>query len=848
MEEKEFPLNEEKIKVLLEMDVEIGEENLRNCILDMALEMFKDVGLVYEKSDILLLPKEELTNRNVIRLDELFRLFGYYYFNKYRDNSNVARNFRKFISKYRIRSINNCPHVRKINMSQKEIEECKKSNSIDVNKNTNLHFIISEKEHNRIFNKNVKNEAGDLYYIYYRTGTPIFTNKEEEYYEICCIEENKLNNEIIKFYNKKDEYELIKKIEMNREKLRNKCKLYRNLESGNYKISNNELLGIGTNLANLKLIDYDEEKKKHEQVGGIHFLDLIDIYRQNWEEDKNFYDKWKYGIKHIESNNYIPSRCEAFCPYYKECNTAGSIIDTLKINNKNRIIRNEKETKFKELDIVRSELKVEHRNSINKCLNNNEETKFLKLIKCQTGIGKTRTTMELLKKCININKRIIYATPTIEAKREFVKLLKENNIRHIMTPDFGEIKEKTLKDKIEHNQKLGMYNTLKDLLNAYLEDESISSEDKEIIENHINFKERWKSYNIVVSTHKMLQYIEYIPTDLVIIDEDYIEKSGYNTASVSFGDLEYLVEKTKFTGNLIKKKINQIETIKYKTLDSIKPIRVGNEKRKKIEEECTNIETKFNVISFLESEMIYLYNPTDNKNDEINSDTIISFMSANDLPNNNIIILSATMNREMYERKYRDTRNIEYIELPKCEYYGNVYQFFKLSYSKNCLEEHEGILDRIKSMHKNIPIITYKKYCSGENEYNFGAINGLNSLQGQDLVVVGTYRRNIVYYLTLAYDIYGKKYDTSDFEVDYMDIERNDFTFKFCTFKDETLRNIELWSVYSEQEQAIGRARLVNPENSNTNVYVYSGYPAEQAKLCIEDPSIIEVDYSIVDD
>ena len=99
----------------------------------------------------------------------------------------------------------------------------------------------------------------------------------------------------------------------------------------------------------------------------------------------------------------------------------------------------------------------------------------------------------------------------------------------------------------------------------------------------------------------------------------------------------------------------------------------------------------------------------------------------------------------------------------------------------------------------------------------------------------------------LAYDIYGKTYDTSDIELDYIDVERNDFTFKFYTFKDETLRNIELWAVYSELEQSIGRARLVNPENSNTNVYVYSGFPAEQAQLCKEASGIIDVDYEIID-
>lgn len=98
----------------------------------------------------------------------------------------------------------------------------------------------------------------------------------------------------------------------------------------------------------------------------------------------------------------------------------------------------------------------------------------------------------------------------------------------------------------------------------------------------------------------------------------------------------------------------------------------------------------------------------------------------------------------------------------------------------------------------------------------------------------------------LAYDIYGKTYDISNIELDYIDIERKDFNFKFYTFKDETLRNIELWTVYSELEQAVGRARLVNPENSNTNVYVYSGFPVEQAKLCAEATGIIDVDYEFI--
>ena len=617
--------------------------------------------------------------------------------------------------------------------------------------------------------------------------------------------------------------------------------------TGNHETNKKELLGIGTNLVKLKLINYDEQKRMHEQIGKIHFIDLINIYGDDCTYNKELCNKWEYIIKHIENNNYSPRRCESFCPYYKECNTAGSIIETLSIGNKNRIIENEKETEFKNIDMVRDELKEKLEISFDECLNNNGKTKFLKLIKCQTGIGKTTAVTSFLKRYEYGNKHIIYATPTIETKKEFVEKLNKRNIRHIMTPDFDEIKDDNLKRIIENNQKLGMYNTLKEFLNESKQNKNISNDDREVIENHINFRERSKNYNIIVSTHKMLEYIKYIPADLIIIDEDFIEKSGYNMSKIYLDQLNFIIKKTNITGELIKKKIKQIENINYKTLGNVKAIKINKDKSKTIENECKDINISFDIISFLESNLIYYYNPVENENEEINSNTIIEFMKTNSLPENDIIMLSATTNAEMYEKKYGNTMNIECIGLPKCKYYGNIYQFSKLSYSKNCIESHEGILDRIKSNYKDIPIITYKKYCSGKNEYNFGAINGLNSLEGQDILVVGTYRRNILYYLMLAYDIYGKTYDTSDIELDYIDVERNDFTFKFYTFKDETLRNIELWAVYSELEQSIGRARLVNPENSNTNVYVYSGFPAEQAQLCKEAPGIIDVDYEIID-
>jgi len=60
----------------------------------------------------------------------------------------------------------------------------------------------------------------------------------------------------------------------------------------------------------------------------------------------------------------------------------------------------------------------------------------------------------------------------------------------------------------------------------------------------------------------------------------------------------------------------------------------------------------------------------------------------------------------------------------------------------------------------------------------------------------------------------------------YQEIERNNYKFWFMTYDDEDLRDIQLWLIESEVEQAIGRARLLR---NNCSVFLFSNYPLEQA-------------------
>ena len=61
-----------------------------------------------------------------------------------------------------------------------------------------------------------------------------------------------------------------------------------------------------------------------------------------------------------------------------------------------------------------------------------------------------------------------------------------------------------------------------------------------------------------------------------------------------------------------------------------------------------------------------------------------------------------------------------------------------------------------------------------------------------------------------------------------MRIEHNGYDFSMCTFKDDTLRTIQLWLIESLLEQAVGRARLLRYD---CTVKVFAGFPVGQCVL-----------------
>ena len=109
---------------------------------------------------------------------------------------------------------------------------------------------------------------------------------------------------------------------------------------------------------------------------------------------------------------------------------------------------------------------------------------------------------------------------------------------------------------------------------------------------------------------------------------------------------------------------------------------------------------------------------------------------------------------------------------------------------------------------------------------HFGNTEGSNTLEGQDILVVGTpYHADFLY--KLAAFTMGLDFD-EDEEVEPQVVTHNGYRFRFTTFHNEDLRHLQFWMIESELEQAVGRARLLrNP----CKVHLFSNFPLSQAKM-----------------
>ena len=208
---------------------------------------------------------------------------------------------------------------------------------------------------------------------------------------------------------------------------------------------------------------------------------------------------------------------------------------------------------------------------------------------------------------------------------------------------------------------------------------------------------------------------------------------------------------------------------------------------------------------------------------------IIHYVTKRNLPENKkIIILSATLPIDIYRKLYGN--RIEVIDIRNVKQKGEVVQYTKRSCSRSELKRyHENISEEVG----NLPVITFmnyrKHFINAVQNMYFGNCEGYDTLNGQNMAVVGTpHRNNVVYFLMAA--ALGEKLNQNDMVMSLQKVEYNGFKFKFNSYSHTTLRSIQLFLIESDLIQAAGRARTLR---TNAIVKIYSNFPLKMSSQFI---------------
>lgn len=429
------------------------------------------------------------------------------------------------------------------------------------------------------------------------------------------------------------------------------------------------------------------------------------------------------------------------------------------------------------------------------------------IIKAGVGIGKSH----ILKNIDNI----AIALPTHKLKDE---LYEEMNVDALKIPELPVFESKEVNAEIKSLYQSGLRSEVMSLIHQLV---FYDSPDQTIAKTYLNELYEAKNWEgTLLTTHERSLH-EEMNQSTIIYDEDCIH-SLVSQKSFNLTDFGLLLLKYPDLAIFFNECYQELQgaekSMMYITPTYDLPIQLLIEKLKY--EPSTS-----NFIEFFSSNRFYKEEFKDKKGQV---HTTIHYCQFNTLPTNKkIIILSATINHAFYEKAFPG--QVEVIKIPEIENMGKVTQYTKYSNSRQSLKkrEQDELLDKIG----NNPVITFMSktqtlnqgYMKENEELGiyFGNTRGYNDLKGKDMMVIGTPHINPIVYLFHA-EFIGIETNKIDQKMDYQTIQHNGMQFKFQTFNDPELRNIQLTLIEGELIQAVGRARTIR---TNANVQVYSNFP-----------------------
>lgn len=746
----------------------------------------------------------------VIELDKVFMIYYVFAYNK--DRSNVDRNILRKMKKVNIVTVNRVPLVKKVRLSTIQHLDLQEIASRKGRIKGNFYVIDSQD----IPEQKWTNQSTTYYIYLYREGTNFVQNEKDVYYVICKSKTPSISEDM----EIEDTY-----ITVNNQNILDRCKLFNDMNTR--VLTWQEILGLLSNLKNVKM------KLQETRILAATYIE------KHIEELKK--QIIKPVVKFIKSNNSCELECSRYCPYKEECHHAIDMLSTVYIK-KNQIVKLDKEENYIIVEQAREQLHQKEELLYKNLLNGKID---MGLLMAQPGIGKTEKAIELIIRTINNGMGCIYAIPNRETINNFVNRLEKKGFKdYIVTPVIEKLIDEKIQKEVKYLQDMGAYGKLKRYLHKLLKKDTLFEEDREKIEKYLQLNEKIKKYNgLIITTHNRFPYFssKVYNNKMAFVDEDIFDTDFVRVKTMSIQQLYNIISSSSI---LSMDKLNKVRGFKDNVVTPIFTETFTTQTRNMIEKELIGMrKNPINIFDFFSCTAVKKY--WDGHKYKVKC------FNFNNMPSIPVMIMSATAEKEFYQCVFGNDRILQIEEVGKARYEGRIILWDSHTYSQDFLDKAENLV-HIKELiqlcrNDKMNLVTFKgfieqnktklidddtpylpKLLDGINCYNFFSLLGFDELKEDDLAVIGKPLKDDDIFYFLALLVYDKEY-TEKQRCEMQRVEDKGFLFQLYTYNDEILRKIQMWSISSNEEQYVGRARVIG--NEDRTVYLASGYPAEQMEI-----------------
>lgn len=661
-------------------------------------------------------------------------------------------------------------------------------------------------------------------------GSIIYLNEEvndDNYFESVCMSQNlKKNARSFELIKQKVDVKHISIIETFNWKKSNNIKILSLFFNEQVRVSYSILFGLSTNLQYIKggLLKLKARMKEINDLGGGQYFSGIESETRGVEK---YPEEYFHTLSYIRKFAYQPMRLVSFSPFEEDYDyhnilelgfkkgeveilkkeelmslDEGSrvFIETFNKSRNNQPFKLEKEYGYFYdffAGVTQSELKyrIKDADLFDIDYDNNNT---IDIFKVPTALGKTQALIN--------QTGCLIAFPNHDLKDE----VKSRMIIDCgVTPRYATYSSVVINDELATYSECDLFTEASSLIKNIslgkcmvnkevipLTDQDIIIARKFILDNNICRR----TTNTVLTTHTRALYDQSFEHKTIIFDEDPLPqllKIGSCSLDYSkFIDSPY----EEFIKDVLFKYLHNVGVGYISPMDKFKIPRG-------FKQYCASVK-RGDIIQILESKLLFKEKVGDN---------YINFCRVKSLPEDkHIYIMSATVPIDIYKKLYGS--RVRALNITNIKQVGIVEQYTKRSFSANSMlsktnKYSKKVFDEILKEISSTPVITHlmasrlPEFSNNRSDFYFGKCAGFDTLNGEDISVIGTPNKPGYVYL-----FYAKLLDLSnniDTEMSDQVVDWNDFRFRFFCYNDKDLRDIQLSLIESELLQACGRNRTL---------------------------------------